>query len=356
MNKWLGKVSRAGLADEPLGRELISLKAHLSDQIAKAEELGLPGPSSSSRTPPSAEDDEDEDELEDVPEKSGLELGQPQEDVPSYVFRHSERVTRAQSARLKQQEAKSSSSKAEDSGSPKPDSVPRVSFGLDLKYWGREREMELPQFVRNGADSHPFWRASEQDLRDPGAVGKKEAAASLTRLITFTGTTKRPQRECRAPLGTGGLCRRRDIRRCPFHGEIRERDEVGAAVDKSALSEESSEEEKRKESCGGKKKRKKASASEQPGCSSWQDPELLAELEAGTGKQLGLGARKKRARRTKEERRAERTTSGGRTRARLTDKLLSKAAVKRLGQTLDAMQAARNDNKFRHQFNYSYRV
>jgi hypothetical protein len=39
--------------------------------------------------------------------------------------------------------------------------IPKLSYGLDLKYWGQK--VEPAMLPRNEFDGHPFWRAS-----DPG--------------------------------------------------------------------------------------------------------------------------------------------------------------------------------------------
>lgn len=45
--------------------------------------------------------------------------------------------------------------------------------------------------------------------------------------MTFVGQQIKGSRQCRASLSDGTLCPRMDLKRCPLHGKIIDRDEMG---------------------------------------------------------------------------------------------------------------------------------
>ncbi|CAD5218254.1 unnamed protein product [Bursaphelenchus okinawaensis] len=104
------------------------------------------------------------------------------------------------------------------------DDIPRVRFGLDLKYWGQK--VEPASVDRNIFDGHRFWKGY-----DPGSDTAKEAEEIYTeREILFIGKRPEIKKSCRFPMENGKLCPRMDLERCPFHGPIVERDEMGFPV------------------------------------------------------------------------------------------------------------------------------
>ncbi|KAK5983377.1 hypothetical protein GCK32_008868, partial [Trichostrongylus colubriformis] len=102
--------------------------------------------------------------------------------------------------------------------------IPVVPFGrLDFKYWGeRRRGAPIP---RNNADCHRFWRSLDDD--DRPAINEKEASLGEERLITWIGEPQRAEKRCKARLSNGKLCPRMDLRKCPLHGLIVDRDDEG---------------------------------------------------------------------------------------------------------------------------------
>ncbi|KAF1752826.1 hypothetical protein GCK72_019381 [Caenorhabditis remanei] len=104
---------------------------------------------------------------------------------------------------------------------PKLKSVP---FGLDLKYWGEERKnVEVP---KNNADCHRFWRSADEST----VSGTVHQTIYTQRQFTFVGEAPKIDKECRAKLRNGYLCRRKDLHRCPLHGKIVDRDAEGVPV------------------------------------------------------------------------------------------------------------------------------
>ena len=88
---------------------------------------------------------------------------------------------------------------------------------------------------------------------------------------SFPGEFKPVEWTCRAPLPSGRLCPRQDRFKCPLHGKILPRDETGTLTD----FEDRMAEEQRKED-------------EKNRNPEWQDPKLLADIKAATGKDLKI--------------------------------------------------------------------
>ncbi|KAJ6651011.1 hypothetical protein lerEdw1_001189, partial [Lerista edwardsae] len=117
------------------------------------------------------------------------------------------------------------------------------------------------------SSQHRFWAPNEMEEE----VENKEIAGMLkTRYITFAGKFEPVTHKCRAPMPNGGLCERQDRYKCPFHGKIIPRDEWGTPVNQEDRDREAKKQFEKKEA--------------QP---EWQDPELMREVEAATGADLG---------------------------------------------------------------------
>lgn len=97
---------------------------------------------------------------------------------------------------------------------------------------------------------------------------------------TFVNELPTIKWKCRAPMGNGKLCERMDRYKCPFHGRIIARDELGQAVDETIRVQE--EETARKRSTPD-----------------WQDPEMLEDIRRATGIDLRMDAGKKKRKKTK---------------------------------------------------------
>ncbi|CAO3654017.1 unnamed protein product [Cunninghamella echinulata] len=98
--------------------------------------------------------------------------------------------------------------------------APVVEWGDDLYYWDKKNV----QFNSSGIEfSHRFMGSGEgtnempehllEDLRKRAIYYKSEVPKNI--------------KACRHPLKQGGLCPRRDLVTCPFHGKIIPRDEYG---------------------------------------------------------------------------------------------------------------------------------
>ncbi|XP_055368557.1 UV-stimulated scaffold protein A isoform X2 [Betta splendens] len=141
----------------------------------------------------------------------------------------------------------------------------------------------------------------------------------------------------KAPLGEGKLCQRQDRRKCPFHGSIVPRDQDGRPCrEEDRLREE---EEKRRK------------AEEQL---DWRDAELMRDIEAETGEDLGSGrvAKKGKGKKKKYPNLSDLKQSDNTSRSRLEKKVFNKSAMRRVAEVMSKADRRKHD-KFSNQFNYA---
>ncbi|XP_045844606.1 UV-stimulated scaffold protein A isoform X2 [Meles meles] len=207
--------------------------------------------------------------------------------------------------------------------------APVVPFGVDLCYWGQEQ----PGKILKCDSEHRFWKPSEVDTEvDSAAVSEMLQSRS----ITFAGKFEPVQHRCRAPRPDGRLCERQDRLKCPFHGKIIPRDDMGQPLQP----EDRAWEQRRLQKGAGR--------------ADWQDPELMRDVEAATGVDLGSsgssrsgkGKRRKHPGLTDLKRRADTA------RARIAKKVFAKAAVQRVVTVMNQMDRKKHE-KFANQFNYA---
>lgn len=222
--------------------------------------------------------------------------------------------------------AASSDQKAKD--------VPVVPFGLDIYYWG-EDQPNAGKIIKS-ASQHQFWVPinTEEEVEN-----KELAAESRSRYITFPGRFTPVSHFCRAPLGNGKLCQRQDRLKCPFHGRIIPRDQDGKPIAPEDRKREAQEEEKRRQ--------------EQP---DWRDPELMRDIEAATGQDLGsdrVGKKGKgKGKKKKFPNLSDLKQNANTARSRLEKKVFNKSALRRVAQVLVKADRRKHD-KFSNQFNYA---
>ncbi|KAF9977926.1 hypothetical protein BGZ73_004366 [Actinomortierella ambigua] len=101
--------------------------------------------------------------------------------------------------------------------------APVVPWDDDLSYWDKKEVM----FNTSGLEfSHRFLGVGD------GANMVSKATLDRMKMRTTIYTPQMPKeiKACRHPLKDGGLCPRRDLVKCPFHGVIVPRDEDGNVV------------------------------------------------------------------------------------------------------------------------------
>uniref|UniRef100_T1ISH9 UV-stimulated scaffold protein A C-terminal domain-containing protein n=1 Tax=Strigamia maritima TaxID=126957 RepID=T1ISH9_STRMM len=205
--------------------------------------------------------------------------------------------------------------------------APSVRFDVDLINW--EEKLEPPLTVTRPQGLHRFWQPQENE-----AVSKPEDANLLrVRRIDFSGNFQPVKWQCRTPLPSGKLCPRFD--RCPLHGKVIARDELGNPTQPEDIERVRAEQEK-------------IDKTKPP---DWQDPVLLREIEAAIGIDLTVGkkSRKKKKKYLDLTDIKEKITA----RKRLEKKVLSKSAMKRVSSNLDNTDYKKYRDKFGDQFNYS---
>ena len=98
---------------------------------------------------------------------------------------------------------------------------------IDFSEWGKASTIDqLPRFE----GLHTFW-ISEPEIDKPS-----EAAIGMiqNRAFTYSETFKPVFHTCGAPIGANKFCKRKDRVKCPFHGNIIQRNEQGIALEETS--------------------------------------------------------------------------------------------------------------------------
>ena len=193
----------------------------------------------------------------------------------------------------KESAAGPSRSTSTGSGGGDADNVPRLPFDVDLMNWGEKR---APRQVVIDSERLRFWGGTgrdEETMVVPGSdsnertieftgtyvTDRHEAAPTTIHNASLLGKFEPVKWSCRAPLPSGRLCPRRDRFKCPLHGKVIPRDNMGqpANAEDRLAEEQRIEDEKNKNP-------------------DWQDPQLLKDLKAATGVDLKVPEKGKRRR------------------------------------------------------------
>ncbi|XP_033069322.1 UV-stimulated scaffold protein A isoform X1 [Trachypithecus francoisi] len=346
-------------------KRAIDLKAELELALRKYKELDIePKGGQRHRTEAlgNAEEDEDDEDFVEVPEKEGYEPHIPDHLRSEYGLEATlEKDTAVRSLRTrmrKDEEASDPTSAAaqlrrlrEHLPPPSSASPPRVlpepqeaqklaaerarapvvPYGVDLHYWGQE--LPTAGKILKSDSEHRFWKPSEVEEE---VVNADVSEMLRSRHITFAGRFEPVRHRCRAPRPDGRLCERQDRLKCPFHGKIIPRDDKGRPLDPEDRARE---------------QRRQLQKQERP---EWQDPELMRDVEAATGQDLGSsrysgkGRGKKRRYPSLTNLKAQADTA----RARIGRKVFAKAAVRRVVTAMNQMDQKKHE-KFSNQFNYA---
>ncbi|KAI8099896.1 uncharacterized protein BX664DRAFT_310820 [Halteromyces radiatus] len=282
VNNWINSLVRMEYVDktekENYVKQLIQAKNDIAEVIHKVKLLGIELPPDRRRSSTNGnqvnEQDEDDDEFLDElfeeveipdlpssPPPSSSEHTIPSAKLPpsqrifplSYEPIMTEDVTYSGGQVLQQQQQQDSSALDNTDNHTDSSSVdikgkgkqkhlydknellkraPFVEWGDDLYYWDKKSV----QFNTSGIEfSHRFMGVGEgtnempehllEDLRKRSVYYKTEVPKKI--------------KACRYPLHNGGLCPRRDLVTCPFHGKIIPRDELGRPVQPVSKEEQS---------------------------------------------------------------------------------------------------------------------
>ncbi|RRT73780.1 hypothetical protein B296_00025385 [Ensete ventricosum] len=106
--------------------------------------------------------------------------------------------------------------------------APVLTWGPFLDNWGSKRDVLANQ---RGLELDGHWGRVDYD-----AVIPAERIAELSVHRTVYKEEAVEIQPCLAPLRKGGLCQRKDLRECPFHGPIIPRDALGNPIGRSPCS------------------------------------------------------------------------------------------------------------------------
>ncbi|NXN95354.1 UVSSA protein, partial [Rhinopomastus cyanomelas] len=383
VQSWIQVFTRAGINDDRL-RCAIDLKNKLETAMKKYKEMNISFKARKREAMKASDDDDDEDEDEfvEVPEKEGYEphipdhlrkeYGLEPQSPPKAPVRKTSTgpVLFSSSGQMKGNEDEldptcaaatlklirdklpklpppqaSNSVTTEPAALEEPDSkrrkleerakAPVMPFGLDLHYWGQDQP-NAGKIVKF-ASEHRFWAPSEVEEE----VENKEISEMLkTRCITFAGKFEPVKHKCRAPMPDGSLCERQDRIKCPFHGKIILRDDLGVPVN----AEDRAREEKMR-------------FEKQAAHPEWRDTEFMREVEAATGLDLGSSRTnekggKKKGKKQKYPNLTDLKQQANTSRSRLEKKVFDKGAMKRVVKAMNRVDQRKHE-KFANQFNYA---
>ncbi|KAG8453380.1 hypothetical protein GDO86_000130 [Hymenochirus boettgeri] len=379
VQSWIQLFTKAGVNNDSL-KCAIDLKRRIEAVIKKHKEMNIECKTRERKVVTASDDDDDdddEDEFEDVPEKEGYEpyipdhlreeygldastsnrpIKKPEVKKTQVPKVHPLRRKRnddeldptCAAATLKimreklgkaQPTASSESAESNSKHAKRDDEIskaPVVSFGLDLHYWGQEQPTAGK--ILKFSSQHRFWAPNETEDE---VENKEIEALAKTRYISFPGRFEPVKHKCRVPLPNGSLCERQDRYKCPFHGKIIPRDELGVPVNAEDRAREA-------------KQKFEKQAEEQD----WRDPDLMREIEQAKGVDLGSSkckGGKKRAKRGSKKKYPNLTDlkqKANTTRSRLEKKVFNAGSVKRVISAMNQMDRRRHE-KFANQFNYA---
>ncbi|XP_013884743.1 UV-stimulated scaffold protein A [Austrofundulus limnaeus] len=382
VQNWVQVFTRSH-AEPQLLRRALDLKKSLEAALNKHKELHIDCRTRGRRVMKAASDEDDDDDFDEVPEKEGYEPHIPEHLRAEYGLDTSPSTSAApdrqrtpptkrpeappspcssssSSRKLKQLKeeeqdptsaaatlrllrqkvqlppqplSSSSSAPSASQSSSEQKSAPVVSFGMDLYYWGQEQP-NAGKIIKS-TSQHQFWVPAEVEEE---VENEDLLAASRSRYISFPGTFVPVSHFCKAPLGNGKLCQRQDRVKCPFHGRIIPRNHEGQPIREEDRQREEQEERRRRE--------------QQP---DWHDAELMRDIEAATGEDLGsdrVPGKKRKGKKKKYPNLSDLKQSSNTTRSRLEKKVFNKSSMRRVAQVMIKADRRKHD-KFSNQFNYA---
>ncbi|XP_059821582.1 UV-stimulated scaffold protein A isoform X2 [Hypanus sabinus] len=385
---WIQAFTKAGITDARL-RRAIDLKSAIDAAVKKHDEMNIGYKERERRVMKAADedDDDDDDDFVEVPEKEGYEphiqehlreeyglepliqktkgtvkritpcAGPPtwrrnDEELDPTCAAATLKIWKEQLSSQMYSLAQTSEDGVQASTSAGPEllseeakkrkmeemkKAPVVPFGLDLHYWGEEQTTsgKIPKIET----PHRFLESKQME---DDSENVEMAALLKTRYITFAGKFEPVKHRCRAPMPNGTLCERQDRFKCPFHGKIISRDADGNPVNPEDIQRLRQEEEK--------KQKEQAD---------WRDPELMRDIEAATGADLGSSrceqkgkGKKGKGKKKKYPNLTDLKQENNTARSRLEKRVFNKASLKRVSKAMASLDKRKHE-KFANQFNYA---
>lgn len=237
VQEWISVLTRVEVVDnrfrDSMLKELIDFRNHLKSVKNKCEESGCALPNIRNH----------EEEEEDIWEEGTLESFENRSSILNNQCGDS--AIASTSIGVKKKAPKSSNKETDDNkrldceGSG-PDSLPLrnkllakaplMNWGTFLDTWGSNRDVLANQ---RGLELEGHWGRVDYD-----AVIPAEKIAELNVQATLYKEDPIEIQPCCAPLSKGGLCQRKDLRVCPFHGPVIPRDNDGKPIEQTTLIEE----------------------------------------------------------------------------------------------------------------------
>uniref|UniRef100_A0A8C4T9C6 UV-stimulated scaffold protein A n=1 Tax=Erpetoichthys calabaricus TaxID=27687 RepID=A0A8C4T9C6_ERPCA len=329
VQSWIQIFTKAGINDDRMKRA-IDFKKALEIAIKKHEDLHINYKWRERKVLKAShdddEEDDDDDDFEEVPEKEGFEPTIPDHLREEYGLEPSQKEVMQTAAPDPPPRPK----RRDDNEEMDP-----TCAAATLKIFRHKLQSSLSSRF---SSQHQFWVPHEVEEE----VENKELAAMMkTRYITFAGKFEPVKHKCKAPMPNGSLCERQDRIKCPFHGLIVPRDDLGNPTNP--------------EDIVRLEKEKKEKQEVQP---DWRDPEMMREIEAATGvdlgsaKNFGKGKGSGKAKKRKYPNLTDLKKRSNTTRSRLEKRVFNKAAVKRVTEAMNRIDSRKHE-KFSNQFNYA---
>ncbi|XP_028779856.1 UV-stimulated scaffold protein A homolog [Neltuma alba] len=233
VQEWISVLVRVEVADNRFRdstlKEFIDIRNHLKSVQKKCEEAGCSLQNSSKHS-----------EEEDFWEEGNVVANEVASRAPKNKDIHLDMAStthKVNGSALSSRDKESNSSNAKclahgrnevDSNSPRSEllaEAPVVRWSSHLDDWGSSRVFMANQ---RGLELENHWGRVDSDAVIP--------ADKIAELNVHAALYEEKQEEiqpCRAPLRKGGLCQRRDLRVCPFHGPILPRDDEGKPLNQS---------------------------------------------------------------------------------------------------------------------------
>ncbi|XP_024918964.1 UV-stimulated scaffold protein A isoform X2 [Cynoglossus semilaevis] len=335
---WVQVFTKAG-AEQQLLRRALDVKRSLEAALQKEQELNIHSKTrirrvmksvnGESRVDDEDDEDDDDDNFDEVPEKEGYEPHIPEHLRAEYGLEPTPSTSTAPVPPLSSSSSSSSSSRQLQKLKDEEQDPTCAAATLRLL------RQNLPLSTEpRAASQHQFWVPTEVEEE---VENQQLLAESRSRVISFPGSFPPVSHHCGAPLPPGGVCQRQDRLKCPFHGPIIPRDKEGRPLRQEDRRREEQEERRKKE--------------QQP---DWRDEELMRDIEAATGENLGSDRvrRKGKGKKKKFPNLSDLKQSSDTSRSRLQRKVFNKSSMRRVAEVMKTADSRKHD-KFSNQFNYA---
>lgn len=225
VQEWISVLIRVEVEDNRLRdstlKEFIDIRNRLRLIKKECEESGCALPNTTNRV----------EEEEDFWEEGKIEAYENGESVPNN--RSNDLAAASTSREVNNTEAIKNEGQSSSSVRSKLIAeAPVMKWGSYLDNWGSNHDILANQ---RGLELEGHWGRVDYD-----AVIPAEKIAELNVQTTIYKEEHVEIQPCRAPLRKGGLCERRDLKVCPFHGPIIPRDEEGNPINQNSSSGEKS--------------------------------------------------------------------------------------------------------------------